>query len=199
MKKQTEIIMQLTKRELILNLYFSQIIFIVIAFLLSYILLNDITSLIHMFNWEIRELFIYGFLPGLLIVIIDLLLIKLLSEKHYDDGGINKRIFTSLSIPQIFLLALVVSFSEELLFRGVLQTSFGFIIASILFALVHFRYLNKPVLLVSVLILSFLIGYLFLLTNNLLVTITTHFTIDFLLGMYYRVYYSEVKPAWESR
>lgn len=90
MKKQTEIIMQLTKRELILNLYFSQIIFIVIAFLLSYILLNDITSLIHMFNWEIRELFIYGFLPGLLIVIIDLLLIKLLSEKHYDDGGINK-------------------------------------------------------------------------------------------------------------
>src|SRR5699024_11474282 len=59
----------------------------------------------------------------------------------------------------------------ELLFRGVLQTTFGYIPASVIFALVHVRYLSKPVLLISVLLISFFIGYLFEVTGNLYVTI----------------------------
>lgn len=187
MNKQAEIIKQLSKRELLLNLYLSQFIFITIAIVLSIFLFDDLVEFLTLFKWDLGQIIIFGVLPGLIIVLIDLILIKHLPEKHYDDGGINQKIFTSLSIPQIFILSLVVSFSEELLFRGVIQTSFGFIIASVLFALVHFRYLNKVVLLISVLLLSFIIGYLYLQTNNLLVPIAAHFTIDFLLGIYYRL------------
>ncbi|TFB23945.1 CPBP family intramembrane metalloprotease [Filobacillus milosensis] len=190
MKKmsQGEIIKKLTDRELILNLYLSQIIFIVLAITLSIFLFDRHESLFKLFEWNVNDIFWFGIVPGLLVVVIDILLIKFLHEKHYDDGGINSRIFKAISVPHIFFISLVISFSEELLFRGVIQTSFGFIFASLLFALVHFRYLKKIVLLVSVLLLSFLIGYMYEITENLLVSISAHFTIDFLLGIYYRLY-----------
>ncbi|WP_175615074.1 CPBP family intramembrane glutamic endopeptidase [Piscibacillus halophilus] len=188
MKKQADIVKELSNRELLLNLYFSQLIFIVIAFILSIFLFEDFLDLLNLFDWDVNEIVLYGLLPGLFVVFIDIILMKFLPEHYYDDGGINHRIFTSLNIPHIFLLALVVSLSEELLFRGVIQTSFGWMIASIIFALVHFRYLNKIVLLVSVLLLSFLIGYMYEITQNLLVPVVAHFTIDFLLGIYYRLY-----------
>src|SRR5690625_3487599 len=94
--------------------------------------------------------------------------------------------FQNRSIGDIFLLALIIAISEELLFRGIIQTTFGYFIASLIFALVHLRYLKKPVLFLSVLLLSFYIGFLFKITGSLLVTITMHFTIDFLLGLMIR-------------
>lgn len=81
---------------------------------------------------------------------------------------------------------MLVAIAEELLFRGVIQTTFGYLISSTLFALIHFRYLKKPVLLISVLFVSFYIGYIFILTENLLVTITAHFVVDFTLGLVIR-------------
>src|SRR5699024_12769703 len=102
-------------------------------------------------------------------------------KRYYDDGGINERIFKNLSIKEIFLITLLIAISEELLFRGVIQTTFGYLFASILFALVHLRYLKKPVLLISFLVISFLIGYIFLLTLNFFVSIITFFIFYFLL------------------
>lgn len=83
-------------------------------------------------------------------------------------------------------MTLLVAIAEELLFRGVLQTSFGYFIASGLFVLVHFRYLKKPILFLSIIVVSFYIGYIFVLTENLVVTITTHFVVDFILGLVIR-------------
>ncbi|GEL76132.1 CPBP family intramembrane glutamic endopeptidase [Tenuibacillus multivorans] len=187
-QSQAEIVKQLSNKELLLNVYASQLLFVLLAFGLAWLWFDDFNHLFGLFKLNWNELLLLGLIPGVTVVMIDLIFIKWIPEKYYDDGGINNRIFTSLSIPQIFLIALVVSFSEELLFRGVIQTSFGYVIASVLFALVHFRYLNKIVLLVSVLILSFLLGYIYEITNNLLVPIVAHFIIDFLLGIYYRLF-----------
>src|SRR5699024_10988980 len=81
------------------------------------------------------------------------------------------------------MIALIVSISEELLFRGVIRTVFGYVFASSVFALIHIRYLRQPVLLISIIFVSFYIGYLFEIIGNLLVTMTTHFIVDFLLGV----------------
>lgn len=129
---------------------------------------------------------IYGAVPALVIVVIDIILIWTVPRKYLDDGGINERIFQKQSISFIFIVALTVAISEELLFRGVIQTVFGYFVASTIFALVHLRYLKKPVLFISVVGISFLMGYLFEITGNLLVTITTHFIVDFLLGLVIR-------------
>ena len=70
-----------------------------------------------------------------------------------------------------------------MLFRS---TTFGFVFASVLFAFVHYRYLRKPVLFISIVFVSFYLGFLFKLTENLLVTIVVHFIVDFLLGLIIR-------------
>lgn len=183
---QSEIIKQMSDKELKKQIIYSQLLFLFISIILSYFLFENIFDWLNYFKWDIGQILLYGIIPGLIIVIIDLILIKFLPKQLYDDGGINERIFKNRTISDIFIIALIVAVSEELLFRGVVQTTFGYIFASTLFALVHFRYLKKPVLLVSILFVSFYIGYLFKITGNLYVTIVAHFIVDFLLGLFIR-------------
>lgn len=186
MKKQTELIKQLSNEELKRQLIFSQSILIVLGVLLSLFLFESMTEWFSYFTLDLSEIAYYGVLSGVIIVSIDLLLMFIFPKKYYDDGGLNERIFQDRSISEIFGLTLFIAISEELLFRGVIQTTFGYVVASVVFALIHIRYLKKPVLLISVLLISFYIGYLFLLTENLFVTITSHFVVDFTLGVVIR-------------
>ncbi|MCC5800360.1 CPBP family intramembrane glutamic endopeptidase [Rossellomorea vietnamensis] len=185
MKKQGEIIQQLSKKQLTFHLYFTQFLLLTIACVLG-IFLFDTTS--EFWN-QIRfspAIFTVGMSSGLLIVLIDILLMKVLPAKYYDDGGVNAKIFTNRSMGEIALLAMFISVSEEVLFRGVLQFHFGLIISSIIFALVHFRYWAHWFLIINIVLLSFWIGFIYEFTDNLLVTIIMHFVIDFLLGLHMR-------------
>lgn len=184
--KQSELIKQLSDEDLKKNLIFTQLIFIMIAILLSFILFDDFFEWQLYFIWDIKEIVYYGLVTGLIIVGIDFILLKVFPADAFDDGGINIRIFSGKTIRFILFISLLIAISEELLFRGVIQTTFGYVFASVLFAVIHFRYLKKPVLFISVLLVSFYIGYLFELTGNLFVTITAHFIVDFLLGLYIR-------------
>jgi len=88
------------------------------------------------------------------------------------------------TILDLFFLSLFAGIGEELLFRGVLQgalsmqfgTLFGLIIASLLFGLGH--WITRSYALIASLIGLYL-GYLWLLTSNLLVPIVTHALYDF--------------------
>lgn len=186
MMKQNELILQMDDKELKKQLIISQLFMGIIAFMISLFLFDSVFDWFQYVKWDIKEVAYYGILPGLIIVLLDLIIMTFIPKKYFDDGGINEKLFKNRSIIEIFQLALVVAICEELLFRGVIQTTFGLIIASVIFALVHVRYLKKPLLLGSVLFISFYIGYLFYLTENLLVTITAHFLIDFLLGLIIR-------------
>src|SRR5699024_9290690 len=92
--------------------------------------------------------------------------------------------FQGEQISWIIIVTLSVAISEEVLFRGDIQTTFGYIFASSLFAIIHIRYLKKQILFLLLLFTSFLIGYLFLITDNLLLSIVFHFLVDLLLGLY---------------
>ncbi|MBP1949535.1 CPBP family intramembrane glutamic endopeptidase [Virgibacillus litoralis] len=186
MPSQSEIIKRMTDKELSKQIIFSQLLLIVVSLLSSLILFDNMVEWFGLFRFNLFEIAYYGILPGLIIVVTDIILIYIFPRKYYDDGGINDRIFRNRSIIKIFTIALLVAVSEEILFRGVIQTTFGYVIASIIFALIHIRYLKKPVLLLSVLVVSFYIGYIFVLTEILLVTITAHFIVDFLLGVVIR-------------
>ncbi|PKR78876.1 CPBP family intramembrane metalloprotease [Halalkalibacillus sediminis] len=185
--RQAKIVEQLTDRQLLLNLYLSQSMFLFVAIIGIWIFFDSFRTFFQLFQWNPSQVFLYGIVPALLIVIVDIVLIKILPKRFFDDGGINERIFSMLSIPHIFLITFIIAVSEELLFRGLIHTEAGYIIASLVFALIHYRYLHKIVLLISVLLLSFLIGYMYEITQNLLVPIVAHFFIDLLLGIYYRL------------
>jgi uncharacterized protein len=184
--KQSEIIKQLTDEELRKSVIYSQVLFLFISFIVSLLLFDSLMKWTSLFQFDIKEIVYLGIVPGIVIVALDLITISLLPKKFYDDGGINQRIFSNISLPKIFALTLLIAFSEELLFRGIIQTTFGYLTASLIFALFHIRYLKKPVLLISILFISFLIGYIYEITGNLLVTITAHFIVDFLLGLVIR-------------
>lgn len=182
--KQSELIKQLSDEDLKKNLIFTQFIFIIVSALLSLFLFDDFYEWLLYFKWDAAEILYYGCFSGLAITAISFILMKVFPAEAFDDGGINIRIFSGKKIRFILFISLLIAISEELLFRGVIQTTFGFIFASIFFAVIHVRYLKKPVLFISVLFVSFYIGFLFELTENLFVTITVHFIVDFLLGLY---------------
>lgn len=136
-----------------------------------------------LFQWDGPSIAI-GILSGLVIVMLDIIGMRVLPPSYYNDGGVNIRIFSSLSPAHIVVITLIIAFSEEVLFRGVLQTHFGLIVTSLIFALVHYRYLFQWFLFLNVVLLSFFIGWIYELTGNLLATIIMHFIIDCLLGLY---------------
>ncbi|WP_042223565.1 CPBP family intramembrane glutamic endopeptidase [Oceanobacillus manasiensis] len=185
---QRDLILRMSDKELRKQVIFSQLTLLTIGFFLSLWFFQSLTDWFQYFIWDTKQIFYYGFIPGVIIVLVDLILIRLLPPTTFDDGGINQKLFKGQPLSFIIILSLLVAISEEMLFRGVIQTTFGYYFASVLFALIHIRYLKKPVLLVSIIMVSFYIGYLFEQTGNLLVTITAHFIVDFLLGVAIRYY-----------
>ncbi|MDT0146945.1 CPBP family intramembrane metalloprotease [Priestia aryabhattai] len=185
-KSQQELISSMTDAELVKNLYVTQLLICFIALGIGFFTFDSWHSFLQFFELDWASILLYGGGTALLVVGGDMLLMKCVPEHLYDDGGINERLFANRSIPHLALICLIVACSEEVLFRGVIQVQFGLFWASIVFALVHIRYLKKWFLFISVVVLSFLIGLLFWWTENLYVTIFTHFLIDFLLGLQIR-------------
>jgi membrane protease YdiL (CAAX protease family) len=193
MKKQSEVAAELSDRELILNVYLTQGIMGGLALILGLIFFDDWNEFTGLFRLEIPFIMLVGGVVALVVVLIDVILEKILPKSWTDDGGINERVFRNITIPTIIILCFVIALAEELLFRAVLQTAFGLVIASSLFAVIHIRYLYKPVLFINVTLVSFLLGALFYWTGNVLVTIFTHFLIDVTLGILIRIKYQKAR------
>lgn len=181
--RQAEVVKNLSDRELLINVYLTQGILLILSCVIGVILFSEIWFIDEIIEFNLGDMIFLGGGLALLVVFIDQLLMAVLPEDKLDDGGINERIFSNLSIPHILFLSFVISFSEELLFRGVIQTHLGLFIASGLFAIIHVRYLAKPVLFTVVIGISFILGVLFEFTDNVLVTITAHFLIDSTMGI----------------
>lgn len=182
-KKYFELINGLTDKDLLFHLYMTQVILCVLSLLLGFIFFDNFSYLSHISLVDFHIISI-GVPAGLAVVTADILLMKWLPSSYYDDGGLNERIFRNRNLVHILFIALFVASSEELLFRGIIQTKVGLILASIIFAIIHYRYLFNWFLFVNIVLLSFFIGLIFEWTDNLVVTIVTHFVIDFLLGVY---------------
>ena len=186
--KQAELIKDLPDRILVMNVWLTQALVFGMAAVLGFFLLDGLNEFISLFDFTDRKLVTWGIGIGIAVVSADMFLARLVPKSWQDDGGINERIFRNLSITKIALLSLCVAVSEELLFRGVIQSQTNLWVASLLFAAIHYRYLHKPFLLVNVTSVSFLIGWVFEYTgHNLAVTIAIHFLIDFILGVQIRI------------
>src|SRR5699024_3405979 len=106
MKSQRDIVKQLTDEELTRQLLLSQSVLLLLSGIFSLFLFDHFSEWAGLFNLDTQEIFYYGFIPGLIIVGIDAILMYLLPERYYDDGGINKRIFANRSIFGITKLVL---------------------------------------------------------------------------------------------
>jgi membrane protease YdiL (CAAX protease family) len=181
-KRYVDLIKEIPDRELLISLYTTQILLLTISFFLGIFLFDSLSAFFDLFHWTDINILLVGGIAGIGVVIVDLVLMKILPAKYYNDGGLNERMFQRRPLFQIALIAAVVAIGEEILFRGVIQTHLGLILSSLIFAFVHYRYLFNWFLFVNITALSFFIGFIYLQTGNVLVTIFMHFLIDFLLG-----------------
>ena len=180
--KQADLVKQLRDEELYRALLMTQVLLLLIATVLGFFIFDDIKEFFSLFNFYDLSIILIGIPAGLIVVTYDLISMKYLPQSFFDDGGINKRIFSSLNRRQIVLVVMIVAVVEELLFRGVIQTCVGLGMASFIFALIHIRYLYHIFLFLNILLLSFFIEIIYEWTGNLFVTIVMHFTIDLILG-----------------
>jgi uncharacterized protein len=183
-----------TPKELVINVYFSQGLFLVIAIVIAYFF--DVP-----FPWNLKDRIsgtdlILAVATGLFLPFLSIELRKRLPTYYLDDGGINEKIFSSLSYPHIFVLTGIIAFAEEWLFRGILQSLLGLVITSLVFSMLHVRYIKKPLLFSIVTALSFWLGLLYELTETIWVPFLAHFLIDFISGSWIaREYKKDMKDS----
>jgi membrane protease YdiL (CAAX protease family) len=183
--KKVHLFDELTHKDILHSLYLTQCSLLAFTGIGIYLLFDSFFDFFRLFDWSDWRL-LFGAIGGLAVVLLDVCFMKWLPRCYFDDGGINQKLFSHLSIVSIIGVTALIAFTEEMFFRGVLQTQFGFLAASILFALAHIRYLSNWFLTVNIFFLSFGFSCLYEWTGNLAVTVVMHFVIDCGLGMIIR-------------
>jgi membrane protease YdiL (CAAX protease family) len=92
--------------------------------------------------------------------------------RRYGLNAIERPLFFVWLLP---ILSIVPPLSEEIIFRGILQTNFGIVIASILFAVVHLDGRSIWNVITSKLFMGFWLGLSLLYSGNLWTPIIVHF------------------------
>lgn len=176
---------QLDQRALRLNLYATQSL-LLLAGVIGSIWQHGWADTLQLFTFpEWKPLALAVLLAGS-VAVISIGLAQFLPAEWQDDGEISRKIFKGLSIPSVLLLCFYVGLSEEWLFRGAIQPLLGNGWTSLLFAVIHLRYLRKPMLLASVYGTSWLLGWLFAYSQGLLAPVIAHAFLDFFLALYIR-------------
>lgn len=173
-------IRQLSERDLILNVYITQAIVLAVACFLLWRQGRLNAELWQASHWSVG---LWGLGAGFAVVAIDLALSRLFPRLMVDDSGINEKLFRNRPLWHIALMTLIIALCEELLFRGALQPVIGIYWTSVLFALVHFRYLRQWLMTVFVFMISLALGAVFIVTGSLIAPAVAHFVIDFTLAV----------------
>ncbi|HEY8530446.1 MAG TPA: CPBP family intramembrane glutamic endopeptidase [Paenibacillaceae bacterium] len=175
---------QLSDRFLLANLYATQFLTVIIGIVWIIFQGRSVISLLAVPGTADFVLWGAGF--AALVVAADLLLARLLKEDAMDDGGINERLFRRRAVWHIALIAALVAFCEELLFRGAIQYAFGPYWTSVLFAAVHVRYLRHWLPTGLVFLASYGLGWIMEETGTIWTPMVAHFLIDFTMGLIIR-------------
>jgi len=144
------------------------------------------------------EDFVNGLLWCIPLLLFNYLLFGPLAEKvkflngcfHFKDQ-IVKPLADELDYISAFCMALAAGIGEELFFRGLIQTEFGIIVASVTFALLHFGPALKSYYLIAsiYLVFGFYFGLMAEHTGSLWGPIITHGLYDYLALLYMRYVY----------
>src|SRR5699024_10503663 len=99
--KQRELIKQMSDRDIQTSLLLSQLLLLSLAIILSMIVFAHLSKRMKLFSLNMNDIIYYGLIPGIIIVIVDIIIMDTVPKKYYDDGGINERVFKNRSILSI--------------------------------------------------------------------------------------------------
>jgi uncharacterized protein len=97
-------------------------------------------------------------------------------------------------------LGLLPGLSEELLFRGIMLPAFGLnlvavIISSVLFGVLHLSGANQWPYVVWATVVGFALGYVALITGNLLIPITAHIITNLVSSCLWKINHPEASNS----
>ncbi|AKG35441.1 CPBP family intramembrane glutamic endopeptidase [Paenibacillus durus] len=175
---------QLTDRLLLINLYVTQGLTLIIG--LIWVLFQK-RNPFHVLNFpESINFAAWGLGLAVIMLIVDFVLTYIVPEQTMNDGGINELLFRKRPLWHIVLIAAIVSICEELLFRGAIQFAFGPYWTSILFAIIHVRYLRHWIPTGWVFASSYGLGLIYIYSGTIWAPILCHFIIDLFSGLVIR-------------
>ncbi|WP_019638968.1 CPBP family intramembrane glutamic endopeptidase [Paenibacillus fonticola] len=172
---------QLNERLLLINLYITQGLTLIIGIVILFFQKRNVISLLQ-FPENTHFLF-WGCGLAAAMFSLDFMLSRFVKEESLDDGGINEMLFRNRPIWHIAVICIIVSICEELLFRGAIQHGIGPYWTSIIFALIHIRYLRHWIPTGWVFLSSYALGYIYIQAGTLWAPIVCHFLIDFISGL----------------
>lgn len=171
---------QLTRRDLVSSMAVTTVLLLLVSCLVLFFsqinILDHMNALIRGVPSSILDYALLIFVPAL-VVGLEWLLFRFVPQRYWYDP-LNDQLGKKFSLFELALFFAVGAVSEELLFRGVLQNLFGFFIATILFVLIHVRYLKRFFLLGVSLILGCSLGCVYLLSGKLWVVVLCHFLLN---------------------
>ncbi|WP_040951229.1 CPBP family intramembrane glutamic endopeptidase [Gorillibacterium massiliense] len=170
----------LDERLLLINLLFTQVLTLIVAFIITLFQKNQLWTLFPVKS--VPTILLWGFGFGIAVLIADLIISRFVPPDVADDGGINNMLFRNRPLWQIAALSLFVAFCEEMLFRGAIQQAIGAYWTSVLFAAIHVRYLQSWVMTGLVFSISYGFGWIYNYTGTLWTPVIAHFLIDFVMG-----------------
>lgn len=174
---------QLTDKLLLINLYITQGLTLFIG--LIWILLQK-RNPIHILNFPDSVHFVYwGLGLAVIMLAVDFLLTHIVPEDSMDDGGSTSYCSANGRCGILWLFQRWLR-CEELLFRGAIQHSLGPYWTSILFAVIHVRYLRHWIPTGWVFLSSYGLGLIYIHSGSLWAPILCHFLIDLFSGMVIR-------------
>ncbi|GIO58988.1 lysostaphin resistance A-like protein [Paenibacillus cellulositrophicus] len=175
---------QLNDRLLLINLYITQGLTLLIG--LVWILLQRRNPLALFQLQHPGQVVAWGLGLAAVMFAVDFLVSRITPEEVMDDGGINNMLFQRRPVWHIIVISAVVAVCEELLFRGAVQHAFGPYWTSILFAVIHVRYLKHWIPTGWVFLSSYGLGYIYIHSGTLLAPVLCHFMIDCVSGLVIR-------------
>jgi len=173
---------ELDDRTLLINLYLTQALTLIIGLIWVFFQHQNFLSLLSIPDNRVDVLFWGGGL-ALVAVAADFFLSRFVPDELADDGGINEKIFANRPVWHIAVICLVVGFCEELLFRGAVQHAFGPYWTSIIFAVIHVRYLKHWIPTGLVFCISYALGWVYIKTGTIWAPMFAHFLFDFIMGL----------------
>ncbi|MDR2736790.1 MAG: hypothetical protein LBB49_04430, partial [Gracilibacteraceae bacterium] len=160
---------QLTRKDFILSLALTTLLCLVASGLI--LLFAPVTIIDHLLMLmagapsTTLDYVLIIFFPAATITL-EWLIFRYVPHRYWFEP-INDQLAQRFNIAELALIFAVGAVSEELLFRGVLQNLFGFWAATVLFVLIHVRYLKRPALLAVILALACGLGGVYLLCGKL--------------------------------
>lgn len=127
------------------------------------------------------EHFLIGALIGISLSVFGLFMTRVESFKSFQQlvYEIMGPLFAHSKIVDIALIALASGFCEEVFYRGVLQTQFGIIVASLIFGICHFAGKQFYLYVIWATLAGYLFGRLFEISHSLWLPITVHAVSNF--------------------